>query len=115
MVEVTNIQQCISIAHHINLTGKSNYMEEKYPIKSGLNLEAWNRLLLDYTDKKLLQYLAFGFSLSLSEPEALENKVIKIIFLHCNTRKQLIVIWLRSLKLEPLLVQYRILLIFIFR
>ena len=78
MVDVsTNIQQCISIAQHIKLTGKPNYMGARYPIKSGLNLEAWNRLLLDYPDKKLLQYLAFGLPLSLNEPEALENKVIK--------------------------------------
>ena len=52
-------------------------MEARYPLKSGLNLEAWTRLLFDYPDRKLLQYLIFGFPLSLSKPEALGNKVIK--------------------------------------
>ena len=52
-------------------------MEARYPLKSGLNLEAWNRLLFGYPDRKLLQYLAFAFPLSLSEPETLSNKAIK--------------------------------------
>ena len=77
MVEITDIQQCVNIAHHIRLTGKPNYMEARYPLKSDLNLEAWNRLLFDYMDKRLLQYLGFGFPLSLNEPETLGNKVIK--------------------------------------
>ena len=61
MVEITDIQQCVNIAQHIQSTGKPNYMEVRYPLKSGLNLEAWNRLLFDYPDRKLLQYLIFGF------------------------------------------------------
>ena len=77
MVEITNIQQCVNLAHLIRLTGKPNYMETRYPIKSGLNLEAWNRLLFNYPDQKFLQYLSFGFPLSLNEPETLDNKNIK--------------------------------------
>ena len=77
MVEITDIQQCVNIAQQIRSTGKPNYMEARYPLKSGLNLEAWIRLLFDYPDRKLLQYLTFGFPLSLSEPETLGNKVIK--------------------------------------
>ena len=69
--------RCVNIAHQIRLTGKPNYMEARYPLKSGLNLEAWNRLLFDYLDRKLLRYLAFGFPLSLNEPETLGNKAIK--------------------------------------
>ena len=77
MVEITDIQQCVNIAQQIRSTGKPNYIEARYPLKSGLNLEAWNRLLFDYPDRKLLQYLTFGFPLSLSEPETLGNKVFK--------------------------------------
>ena len=77
MVKITNIRQCPEITKHIRTTGKPNYMEARYPKKSGLNLEAWNRLLFDYPDKKLLQYLAFGFPLLLNEPETLVNKNIK--------------------------------------
>ena len=77
MVEIKDIQQCVNIAHEIRLTGKLNYMEARYPLKSGLNLEAWNRLLFDYPDRKLLQYLAFGFPLSLKEHRTLGNKAIK--------------------------------------
>ena len=114
MVEIKDIQQCVNIAHEIRLTGKPNYMEARYPLKSGLNLEAWNRLLFDYPVRKLLQYLAFGFQLSLNEPETLGNKAIKITFLHCSIRKQLTDTWLRSLKLGLSLVQCLILIIFIF-
>ena len=50
LAEITDIQQCVNIAQQIQSTGKPNYMEARYPIKSGLNLEAWNRLLFDYLD-----------------------------------------------------------------
>ena len=37
----------------------------------------WRLEIGNYPNKKLLQYLAFGFPLSLNEPETLGNKAIK--------------------------------------
>ena len=40
------------------------------PIKSGLNVESWQHYLHDYADKRLLQYIKFGY------PHELCNKEI---------------------------------------
>ena len=36
-------------------------------MKSGLNIEAWRRQLYDYNDQVLLQYLQYGFPLSIKD------------------------------------------------
>ena len=43
------------------------------PIISNLNTEAWERELSAYPDKHLLQYIKFGFPLSISHPDVLIN------------------------------------------
>ena len=68
-----NIDQYLHIAETIRATGKPNYMAARIPVKSGLNLEAWEDCLRDYPDKRLFQYLKFGFPLSLKDPEELSN------------------------------------------
>ena len=45
----------------------------RFPIKSGLNLPAWEHYHKDYPDQRLLQYLKFGFPLSLTDPDVLNN------------------------------------------
>ena len=49
----------------------------RFPIKSGLNLPAWEHYLKDYPDQRLFQYLKFGFPLSLTNPDVLHNTEIK--------------------------------------
>ena len=46
----------------------------RIPIKSGLNVQAWEHYLHDYADKCLLQYIRFGFLLSLIAPHELCKK-----------------------------------------
>ena len=72
-VEVDNIHESLSIAQVIKSTGVSNYELARIPIKSDLNLDAWEHYLLDYPDKRLLQYFKFGFPLSLKNPDELSN------------------------------------------
>ena len=59
MVEIKDIQQCVNIAHEIRLTGKPNYMEARYPLKSGLNLEVVIRL----SGQKAFAVPGFWFSI----------------------------------------------------
>ena len=41
-----------------------------------LNLEAWDKYLHHYPHRIVLQYLKFGFPLSIGEPDALTNTVV---------------------------------------
>ena len=76
-VRVESVEQQVNIAHIIKSTGKPNYTEARIPITSGLNISAWERALEDYPDQLLLQYLKFGFPLSIIIPTA-----------PCNTNTQ---------------------------
>ena len=75
-VVIENIHQYLSIAETIKVTGVPNYISARIPIKSDLNLDAWEHHLRDYPDKRLLQYLKFGFPLSLAKSEELCNNDI---------------------------------------
>ena len=70
---VDDIDQYLHIAEIIKGTGKPNYKAARIPVKSDLNLEAWEDCLRDYPDKRLFQYLKFGFPLSMKEPNELSN------------------------------------------
>ena len=48
----------------IRQTGVPNYQAAIFPLFSGLNIETWKHLLKDYPDRFLIQYLKFGFPLS---------------------------------------------------
>ena len=75
-VEIKDIHQYLSIAETIKNTGVSNYILARIPIKSDLHLDAWEYYLRDYPDKRLLQYLKFGFPLSIGNPDGLCNTQI---------------------------------------
>ena len=53
-----------------------SYKAVRIPIESGLNVKAWERHLHEYVDKRVLQYIKFGFPLSLHNPQALNNTEI---------------------------------------
>ena len=72
-VEIENKQQYLRIAEIIRKTGVLIYKRARIPIKSGLNLSAWEHHLKDYTNKYLLQYLKFGFPLSVRNAQKLNN------------------------------------------
>ena len=76
-VSVTNVSHYLKVAAIIRSSGLPNYRQVRIPIQSGLNIGAWKKYLHDYPDKKLIQYLQYGFPLSLSSPESLRNHTVK--------------------------------------
>ena len=72
-VLISDINQCVTIAKLIQETGKPNYALARIPLKSDLNIDAWQNYLGDYHDQYLIQYLKFGFPLSLSDPDSLNR------------------------------------------
>ena len=61
----------------IRESGVPNYRQVRVPIKSGLNIEAWRRQLYDYKDQVLVQYLEYGFTLSIKDSRPLTEQKIK--------------------------------------
>ena len=72
-VEASTKYQYLNIAETIRRTGLPNYRGARIPIKSGLNINAWEHHLKDYPNKHLLQYLKFGFPLSAKNTHLLNN------------------------------------------
>ena len=73
-IEINSIDKLLHVADIILDTGVPNYQMARIPIKSGLNMEAWERHLSDYADKCILQYIKFGYPLSIINPQELCNK-----------------------------------------
>ena len=71
------IQKCLDIGDIIRQTGVPNYAQARITLKSGFNLDKWEQILCDYLDLMLLQYLKFGFPLSLTSPAQLDNTQVK--------------------------------------
>ena len=63
----------ITAAKIIKKTGLPNYRMARFPVQSGLNIEAWRRYLTDYPDKTLIGYLTYGFPLLISNSDSLCN------------------------------------------
>ena len=73
LIKYRDVDHVCQLAKIIQDTGLPNYKMARFPIKSGLNLPAWEHYLKDYPDQRLLQYLKFGFPLSLTDPGLLHN------------------------------------------
>ena len=63
----------MTVAKIIQNTNLPNYKMARIPVSSSLNIEAWEQYLSDYPDKRVVQYLKFGFPLSLSDNNDLHN------------------------------------------
>ena len=61
----TTLRDYTHMANIIEATGLPNYKLARFPIQSGLNLDAWRHYLKDYHNKNLIEYLTYGFPLSL--------------------------------------------------
>ena len=72
-----SIGQYLEMARIIRHSGLPNYKQARFPLKSGLKIEAWSKHLHEYKDQKLVHYLQFGFSLSLTQSRILCNQNIK--------------------------------------
>ena len=78
----------MNITNIIRDTGQPNYKYARIPIKSGLKVETWEKYLRDYSDKRVLQCIKFGFPLSLINPNELNNTQITNHFSACQYPKQ---------------------------
>ena len=67
------VEQVTRIADIIRDTGLPNYKQARFSIKSDLNLPAWEKYLADYPDQRIIQYLKFGFPLSLTNPDHIHD------------------------------------------
>ena len=76
-VTVNSIEKCLKIANIIRKTRVPNYAQARIPLASGLNIAEWELELQDYPDQMLIQYLEFGFPLSLMDSSQLCNTSIK--------------------------------------
>ena len=75
-IDIETINQCISIADIVRETNKPNYQQARFPLNSGLNLQAWDMYLQHDPHRIVLQYLKFGFPLSIEDTDALNNTAV---------------------------------------
>ena len=75
-IDIATVNQCINIADIVRETNKPNYQQARVPLNSGLNLQAWDNYLQHYPHRIVLQYLKFGFPLSIEDPDALNNTAV---------------------------------------
>ena len=73
---INSLDEYLRITDTIRSTGVPNYACARIPLISGLNIDEWERELRDYHDPLLLQYLKFGFPLSLVHPQDLSNTTV---------------------------------------
>ena len=60
-VEIDSFEKLVNIADSIRNLGLPNYRCVRIPIKSGLNIEAWEKYLGGYLYERVLQYIKFVF------------------------------------------------------
>ena len=87
-VDISSIDTLLKVADCILSTGVPNCQAARIPIKSGLNVEAWEKHLQHYSDKRVLQYIKFGYPLSLINPHKLCNKQISNHYSACQYPSQ---------------------------
>ena len=66
-VNISSITDLVEVADIILQTGLPNYKCARIAIRSSLNTVAWEKYISAYPDKRLLDYLRFGFPLGLSD------------------------------------------------
>ena len=72
-VLINSVQTCLEVANIIRDTGFPNYRVARIPLVSDLVIKAWEYHLRDYPDKILINYLKFGFPLSINDHTKLAN------------------------------------------
>ena len=84
-VELNSVGKLLEVAHLIRESGLPNF---RIPIKSCLKVRAWEKYLSDYSDKRVTQYIKFGFPLSLINPHELHNTEVRNHFSALQYPKQ---------------------------
>ena len=62
-IDTSDLDLYLKATRTIRQSGVANYRQVRIPVISGLNIQAWQHHLRDYCDKKLVQYLQYGFPL----------------------------------------------------
>ena len=75
--DTSGVDKYLEMAMIIKKSGLSNYRQARIPLSSGLNIDAWKRYLHNYPDQKLVQYLQYGFPLSIKSHSDLKNQNVK--------------------------------------
>ena len=88
-IKLDSVDTLLKIASIVRSTGQPNYKHARIPIESGLNVEAWERHLRDYSDKRIIQYIKFGFPLSLIDPHELNDTKMTNHFSACQYPQQI--------------------------
>ena len=73
-IDPRNVDQYLHLAKIVEESGVPNYRQVRVPIKSGINVNAWRRHLCDYKDHVIIQYLQYGFPLSIKNPDSLHEQ-----------------------------------------
>ena len=73
----------------------------RFTISCGLKIEAWHRYLTDHPDKRLIEYLTYGFPLSITDFDSYVIIAYQTIILLFNSQLQLITISKKNLILGP--------------
>ena len=76
-VKFDSVDQYLEMARIIRHSGLPNYKQVRFPLKSGLKIEAWSKYLHEYKDQKLVHYWSTTCSLSLTQSRILCNQNIK--------------------------------------
>ena len=75
--DTSGVDKYLEMALIIKKSGLPNYRQARIPLASGLNIEAWKRYLHNYPDQKLVQYLQYGFPLSIKCHDNLRNQNVR--------------------------------------
>ena len=76
-IDTSNLDLYLKVAGTVRQSGLPNYRQVRIPINSGLNIQAWQHHLSDYGDQLLVQYLQYGFPLSIRDPDMLVMRNVK--------------------------------------
>lgn len=66
--------EALALAHLVSSSGKTNVGSYKISLKSGLNLPAWDHLLHDYPDWRVVEGARYGWSLNRDRSEPNSGK-----------------------------------------
>ena len=85
---ISDLQSYIDMAKTIGATGLPNYQMARLPVHSNLNIDAWRHYLQGYHNEYLIQYLTFGFPLSLSKVGIQTTLTLLITIQHYTLHQQ---------------------------
>ena len=66
----------LEIYSKVSETGCYNFQKARIPIPSGLNIKAWKKYLVDYTDREILHYLEFGWPSNFNHMASLQSTFV---------------------------------------